>query len=317
MKTSLLAFASVSVLLLACSGSSSNDVLGPSSSSSGGSSSGGTSTTDPTTPSDNPDPADPDPNPNPKPQPKPNDPVTSSGPPATPADCDAFAAKFCPKADACNHLVSKIVGAACEERVAGICKARLSAPGTGFNQTTLAACGNAYTTMTCAKAFGEVQPAACNFKGTLALNSPCAFDDQCASGSCGGNDENTCGKCSPSTSTPPSTPKAGLGEACDNSGQSAPQCNYAFGLWCDSATKKCADIPTVAVGKACGFVGESLVMCNTGAVCSNYGSGGTGTCVAEKGIGAACSAADGDECTFGTACIGGKCAYPTAAAICK
>ena len=58
-------------------------------------------------------------------------------------------------------------------------------------------------------------------------------------------------------------------------------------------------------------------MCGPGGTCK-WGSSGSGTCVAQKAIGASCTAASGyEECTFGTTGIGGKCAYPTAAAICK
>src|SRR5207237_1012864 len=142
-----------------------------------------------------------------------------------PADCDAFAAKFCPKADACNHIVSTMLGAECEERVAGLCKSHLAAPGTGMTTAAPAPCGTSYTTLRCAEAFGDVPPAGCAFKGTLAANSACAFDDQCASGACGGNDDNKCGACAASKPTPTATPKANLGEACDNAGQTAPQCN--------------------------------------------------------------------------------------------
>lgn len=298
---------------IGCSGSSSSDVLGPSSSSS---SSGGTSTSkddttppEPSAPGDSTDPAKDDPADTTKPP-------TTSSPPATAAECDAFAAKFCPKADACNHLVSKLLGADCADRVAGICKARLSAPGTGFTSAALTACGNAYSTMTCDQAFGAVQPAACNFKGTLASNTECAFADQCASGYCSGGGDNECGKCAPNPVKPP-VALAELGEDCDNAGQAAPQCNTSRGLWCDSGTKKCADIALAGIGQSCGFVGDDLVMCGPGGTC-NYGSSGSGTCVAQKAIGASCSAASGyEECAFGTTCLGGKCVYPTAAAICQ
>lgn len=308
-------FGFASLLLLACSGSSSSDVLGPggaSSSSSSGSSSGSSgSTTTTTTPTD---PGDPPPTDTSEPPVTPP-PVTS--PPATPADCDVFAAKFCPKADACHHVVAKMLGTDCESRVAGICKSRLSAPGTGFTQAALASCGIAYATMTCDQAFGAVQPAACNFKGTLPLNSECAFDDQCASGACAGNDDDECGTCAAKPTTPPAKPLGKLGDACDNSGQSAPACNTSLGLWCGASTNTCVEMKFVALGEACGFVGNELVMCAQGGTCK-YGAGGSGTCVAQKPIGASCTSASGyEECAFGTSCIGGKCAYPTAAAICQ
>lgn len=307
MKTSFLLLASL--LVAACSGSSSSDVLAPDTSTQKNDPTESTTSNPPTS---NPPTKSEDPK---KEDPKKDDPPVTTSPPATPSDCDAFAAKFCPKATACNHLVSKLLGTECVDRIAGICKAHLGSPGTGFTQTALTACATAYTTMTCDEAFGDVQPAACNFKGTLTTNTACAFDDQCASGSCAGNDNDSCGTCQPKVTTS-NAPKAKLGETCDNSGQSAPQCNTALGLWCD-ASKKCADIPLASLGQACGFVGQDLVLCNAGLACK-YGSAGSGTCIATKPLGTACTKPNGfDDCTFGTSCIAGTCAYPTAAAICK
>jgi hypothetical protein len=309
-----LGFSLGALLLVACSGSSSSDVLGPPG--------GSTQTNAPNEPNENTSstttPNDPSTPGDPPPDDPPNTtkPPTTTSPPATAADCDAFATKFCPKAETCNHLVSKLLGTDCADRVANMCKAHIAAPGTGFTTAALTACGNAYSTLTCDQAFGAVQPTACNFKGTLALNASCAFGDQCATGYCTGTAENECGKCAASPAAPTTTALAGLGDSCDNAGQSAPRCNSSLGLWCDSGTKKCAEIALAGLGQACGFVGEDLVMCAQGGTC-NWGNG-SGSCVAQKAIGAACSTTSGyEECTFGTACIGGKCAYPTAAAICK
>jgi hypothetical protein len=314
MRASFLGLASL-LLLGACSGSSSSDVLGPagpsSSSSSGGAGTGTTTTpTDPVDPSGPDDPSDP-PQDDP-PQAKP--PVTTS-PPATAADCDAFAAKYCAKAEACDALLSMVLGLDCADRIANVCKGHLSAPGTGFTTAALATCGNAYAAAAaCDDAFGSAQVAACSFKGTLPANGVCAFGEQCASGYCTGTADNTCGKCATAPAAPATT-LAKLGESCDLGG-SGPRCNSQLGLWCDSGTKKCEAIAIAGLGESCGLVGDDLVMCGPGGTCK-WGSG-TGTCLAQKALGASCTAASGyEECTFGSTCLGGKCAYPTAAAICK
>lgn len=318
MRASLLVFASAfaSLLVVACSGSSSSDVLGPAGASSSSSGGAGTETT--TTPTEPPaDPEDPTDPPNgdpPKDDPPRKPPVTA--PPATAADCDSFAAKYCAKADTCDALLTKLLGTDCTDRVANVCKGHLAAPGTGFTTAALTACGNAYATnATCDDAFGSAQATACSMKGSLPTGATCAFGEQCVTGYCTGTADNTCGKCATAPGAP-TTPSANLGESCDLGG-AGPHCNSNFGLWCDSVTKKCEEMPLVGLGQTCGFVGDDLVLCGPGGTCK-WGTSGVGTCVAQKPIGAVCTAASGyEECAFGTACIGGKCAYPTAAAICK
>jgi hypothetical protein len=316
MRASFFAFACLAIV--GCSGSSSNDVLGPNGSPASSSTSSDTNQTtpppknDPNAPGDPNNPSTDDPT---EPTQPTKPPTTTSPPPATAAECDAFAAKFCAKASACDSLLAKIVGTDCSDRMSNMCKAHLSAPGTGFTSAALTACGNVYgSTTTCEDAFGAAQASACSIKGSLALNAKCAFADQCASGYCTGTAENECGVCA----TPPSYPTptyAGFGEACDPVGSGA-KCNTALGHWCDSGTKTCEEIGLAAIGEPCGFVDTDMVMCSAGGTCK--WDSGTGTCVAEKAIGASCTAASGyEECTIGATCIAGKCAYPTAAAICK
>lgn len=235
------------------------------------------------------------------------------GPPATPADCDAFGTTVCQKLTTCNHIAGQMLGAACAERYASMCKARITAPSTGFTQTALTTCGQAFVSATCDAAFGNAPLPACAFKGGLALNAQCAFDEQCASGECSAS-STSCGKCVAATTKPPSAPEADLGQTCDNAGKTAPRCNSGKGLWCDATSKTCAPIPLVAIGQACGFVGESLVMCSAGGRC-DYGANGAGTCVAEVPVGGTCTKTD--ECAVVTTCFGGKCGYPTASDICK
>jgi hypothetical protein len=286
------------LFVVACSGSPSSEVPSP----------GGTSTsTTPTEPSGGtPTPTEPtktdegrsDAPPGPAP----------SGP-STKPDCKAYASAYCTKANACGHLVATILGGACETRMAAVCETHVAAPGTGYSPTALAACSNAFASSGC-----DLEPAACAMKGALPLEAACAFDDQCVTGACSAT-STTCGKCVVATKTTAS-PKAGLGETCDDSAKTAPACNGMLGLTCDSKTKACVEIPTAALGEPCGWFGM-IVMCASGGTCKP-GTTGSGTCVAEKGIGDLCSGSSGyDECTFGTACIAGGCAFPTAAAICK
>lgn len=234
------------------------------------------------------------------------------GPPATPADCDQFGAVVCQKLTTCNAFAGQLLGSACAERYASLCKARISAPSSGWTQTGLNACRQAFATATCDVAFGDTPPPACELKGGLALGAACAFDEQCASGECSA-DSDSCGQCI--AKKPPSTkpPTADLGETCDNAGQTAPRCDSLKGLWCD-ATKKCAPIPLAAVGQACGFLADSLVMCAGGGRCA-YGANGQGTCVAEVPVGGSCTKTE--ECAITSTCFGGKCGYPTAADLCK
>lgn len=323
MRASFLFVSSLAVLaLVGCSGSAASDVLGPNGSPSSSSSSSGSTSTDrddtsPSTSSSDPgdppstDPPDDDPS-----KPPPSKPPPTTSPPATAADCDAFATTYCTKADACDALLSTLLSTDCADRVANICKAHLLAPGTGFTTAALTACANAYgAAASCADAFAPGQPSACAMKGSLALNAKCAFDDQCASGYCTGTQDNECGVCATAPAMPTAA-VAGLGESCDY-GSAGPQCNSNLGLWCDGPTKKCEEIALVGLGEACGFVGDDLVMCGPGGTCK-WGTTGSGTCLAQKAIGAACTAASGyEECAFGAMCLGGQCAYPTAAAICK
>jgi hypothetical protein len=292
-----LAVAFVSLFLVACSGASPVDVPSPS---------GTATSTSPTEPGGAPS----------------DDPVksadgSSDGPPAkedppatsTTPDCPAYAAAYCAKANVCGHLAATLFGAACETRMTGICEAHVAAPGTGYTRTALAACTTAFASGTC-----DLEPTACAFKGTLALNEACAFHDQCTTGACSAT-STACGKCVlPAKATPAKT--AGLGETCDDAAKIAPACNGPLGLTCESKTKTCVEIPTAVIGEPCGWFGM-IVMCETGGTCKP-GASGSGTCVAEKAIGDACSASAAySECAFGTACVRGKCAYSTAAALCK
>lgn len=189
------------------------------------------------------------------------------------------------------------------------CKARAAAPSTGLTSAGAQACAGALTTLTCDQAFGANQPAMCSFKGGLALNAQCAFDEQCSTGNCSAT-ESSCGKCIAAEPPKVAKPTAGLGEACDTVA-----CNGALGLFCDS-TKKCAVMPLVGVGQACGFVGQELVLCEAGGSC-RWGTTGSGTCVTEIAEGGACNATNKGECAVGTTCVNGACGYATAAALCK
>lgn len=206
-----------------------------------------------------------------------------------------------------------MLGSACIERYASSCKARITAPSTGFTHAALTACDQAYATATCAATSGSSAIPACAFKGGLALDAPCAFDEQCTSGKCSSS-SSSCGKCVAATANPPVPAEASLGEACDNAGQTAPRCSAGMGLWCDATTKKCAAVPLVALGQPCGVVGESVAMCSAGGRC-DYGANGAGTCVAETPVGGTCT--DSEECALFTSCVAGKCGYATAADICK
>lgn len=245
---------------------------------------------------------------------------SSSGEPvglaATAAECDALGTVFCQKLFACNIVAGQMLGSACADRYASSCKARITAPSTGLTQTALATCQQAFTAATCDAAFGSTPPPGCDFKGGLAIDAQCAFDEQCASGDCSAT-STSCGKCVAATlkPPPPPPPQANLGETCDGAGVSAPRCNNAKGLSCDS-TKKCAAIELAAIGQPCGFVGESLakVECLAGGRCA-YGAKNSGSCTAEVPVGGACAKAE--ECAFATTCFGGKCGFPTASDLCQ
>lgn len=232
---------------------------------------------------------------------------------ATAADCDALATSTCAKLATCNPFAGELIGSACVERHASFCKARITAPSTGYTHSALLACAQAMDTSTCDAAVFAAEPLpACVLKGGMALDASCALDEQCASGNCSAT-LTSCGKCVPAK--PPSSvpPQANAGEACDDARTSAPRCNGGKGLWCNAATNKCAPVSFVANGEPCGTLAASFATCTAGSRC-NYGPTG-GVCVAETAVGAPCSTQL--ECPLMTACLAGKCSYVSAAAICN
>jgi hypothetical protein len=239
------------------------------------------------------------------------------------SECDAFAVKYCAKAETCNALDARMYGASCTDRIANICKAQISAPGSGLTSKALAWCGDRYAaSATCDAAFSTFDDAPCPVAGSRAIEEDCVFDVQCASGYCGGVNDTAlraCGRCAPAPASP-KAPFAGLGEACkydaDNEG---PGCNTSLGHWCNIYKNECEEISFASEGGTCGYMSSGgLVLCEPGSACSwgEFDSGGS-WCVPEQSAGEACVAGSRDEqCAAGMSCIDRTCAYVTYAGIC-
>ena len=106
------------------------------------------------------------------------------------------------------------------------------------------------------------------------------------------------------------------GQACDKNGVTAPMCDLSNGSACIGSPNKCTPFPiTKSLGATCGFDASNLTLCGPGLSCA-YGTNGSGTCIAETPEGGACAPGPNggsSTCALALECIGGTCAYTTAA----
>lgn len=111
-----------------------------------------------------------------------------------------------------------------------------------------------------------------------------------------------------------------VGAACDNKRQTAPDCDFNVGLFCDATTLKCAPQTYANANQQCSAeaIGSSPVVCIAGGTCINPGDGNPSTCMAAVDAGSACDISTGPSCLSPTRCevngnsTSGICLFPGA-----
>ena len=281
------------ILLWACGGSDgSGDVTvgsdGRASSSSGGSSSGGSTSSSSSGSSSG---------------------STSSGGPS--AACVTQADALCSWAYKCYGLLEDaFIGdlAECKERFGMLCDRESKAPGVA---PIPAGCVATYQSLDCNNS--DAVAASCDVRGTLANDTACEFDNQCASGYCTG-DLSKCGVCKDRT------PEHG---SCSTAGQCVLTAHACIGGSCEkprAKTEACTSSsdcarPLVCLGSTCSdALGEGAPCTVLKSGCDQTqlltcrgGDGGanTGSCVKVTFLGpnAACDV-DSGSCYGSSRCLG-------------
>lgn len=92
----------------------------------------------------------------------------------------------------------------------------------------------------------------------------------------------------------------------------ASSCNILKGIFCDSASGKCANLGFVAPGEPCGLVSGKFVFCSKGECAYPDATATQGTCGALAADGASCGATT--ACEIPAECISGKCKLPSSSA---
>jgi hypothetical protein len=213
--------------------------------------------------------------------------------------CAAVAKAVCDKRVACSGKINVTgVGiirafgtmAECLTRQTLQCVNAFRAPGSGHSLATEQECVDALAKDSCEDFFADASPAPCRPAGARVNNTACAFDAQCKSGFCTGEQNALCGTCEP-------MPAAGASCAASDCGR---------GQHCDAATTTCR-APAVA-GDAC----DSNEACGYALVCAG-GSGAAGgrTCQTTLSeLGAACGGTmpgcDGAQGLFCGGAMGAK-----------
>jgi len=101
---------------------------------------------------------------------------------------------------------------------------------------------------------------------------------------------------------------AAVGEPCDEAEETAPNCSFLSGLFCNGNTHVCATLGVGALGEPCGLVNGSLTVC--AASYCQMGAGPTGTCAASLADGAVCTEGSGPSCSPPAECMAGHCTFP-------
>ncbi len=247
--------------------------------------------------------------------------------------------------------------AACNASVKSDCLATLGAPSTSTTPTIAATCVPAITAMTCGDLFTGNTPAVCRVPGKLADGAACGADAQCVTDYCSTTSTSICGTCgkAPAAGEACDTKKCGpgltctsnkcaapiksgaacdgtlpcefgtgctdgkcaalaatAGAACAADGKGAPPCDLFAGLFCEPTSKKCKAFKFAGGGETCGYdaTASDFVLCAKDGVCKVAKAGDAqGKCVASAGAGTACStdAAVGPKCNEGLSCVSGTC----------
>jgi hypothetical protein len=276
---------------------------------------------------------------------------SSSGGNATAAEaCAALGASVCAKVNECSQFLLELTYgdiATCEARIALGCPSVFDSLGSTTTPDDMAACAEAYSTVSCNDLYGRKLPPGCTFPpGTQANGMACGREVQCASGHCS-NEGELCGVCA--------APLA-VGGACKSSNDCEPslfcaqgKCAVAgdVGATCDAAAPCITGIPCsggkcveplgpgqtcdmaapncdTLQGLGCNMMGicQKVKLAGPGEACGLQGTdyiackgggfcktmmNGAGTCVAPAADGAACDEVMGPRCLPGARCSSGKC----------
>lgn len=141
-----------------------------------------------------------------------------------------------------------------------------------------------------------VTPAKKGAACTAAL--PCELGLSCVAGKCASEGAlgSACGLNQPACKTglyckaAACAAQLAVGAACDPNG-TVTECNPIQGLYCDTATRRCAAYKVVRAGEACGTVMGATVLCGAGGSCTSTGT--NRKCVAAAADGMACGPASG------------------------
>lgn len=215
---------------------------------------------------------------------------------------------------ACKDLVSAVCGqynscapfivqlgygdqATCEERNTAHCLAWPDLSGSNLDAAAIETCADAYKAQSCQEFFTGA-PEGCRIPGDKADGAVCAANMECKGIICDSDTEGACGTCATILTS---------GAACD------PMKSYCdTGLYCDSATKKCAS------------EGKEGSTCSADAPCAGAFGCNSGKCGAPLAEGVDCSMGDCDiakgllcnqvsnKCEkIGVAKLGGACGFDT------
>lgn len=303
-------FASVVVILGACSSSSSPDAFGDGGASSDGGSSDSANGSDGASDS------------------------AISGD-ATKACADAASA-FCTQLQSCSSFGLQVEYgdlATCETRFALGCVQTLQFPGSGATAASTESCATALPAISCTDFIAVNLGNACATQaGTVANGAACGDDAQCASTFCARAADSQCGTCN-AVSTAGSACVNGAcstGFACNTddstcivpvSGQigdtckTQSQCDVAHAVGCNTNDDKC--IALAVASSSTGTCGADSITPTKFTLClanGNCDSVLNGNCHVTAADGAACNTSNGPNCLSPAKCVSGVCTLPDATA---
>jgi hypothetical protein len=204
--------------------------------------------------------------------------------------CATLAQAECGKRDICSTgtSITRVYGemSVCLTRAALECTTRLGAPNTGASPQAVSKCAADYAALSCNDFFDGKLPADCTPSGPGANGQPCAFNGQCATAYCGGDEDALCGTC----------------EAQPAAGDSCAGSFCGPGQNCVAATMTCEEVGIL--NGSC----DTNDPCGNGLSCVGVSSTSTeGTCEVALGTaGAACGGGTTPGCngSLGLACVG-------------
>lgn len=260
--------------------------------------------------------------------------------------CRALAEATCARVEACAPFLAQTSlgrGAACVDAMTEHCARTVGLGGSRRTPASLTACADAVRASACSE-FVARFPDQCELPpGELALDAPCAFDEQCESLVCAREPDTACGTCvrAPAASAPCVFGRCGRGLVCTSAGACArpaalgeacgpnEPCAANVGF-CDSG--RCVPRRTVGEGCAgfgqCDLFGESACAANSICIATKVAKLGEpcdltanalvlceapwrcidDRCAPAKPEGATCGSAGAHECAgYQTECLRGRC----------